>query len=42
MSLWGVCVWGVYEVEVGDFCIVSPEVVGFAEVVAGVGGDETV
>ena len=33
---------GVYEVEVGDFCVVSPEIVGFGEIVAGVGGDETV
>ena len=39
MRLWGVCVGGVYEVEVGDFCVVSPEVVGFAEVVATVAGD---
>lgn len=32
----------IYEVEVGDFCVVSPEVIGFGEVIAGVGGDKTV
>ena len=36
MSLWSVCVGGVYEMEVRDFCVVSPEVVGFGEVIAGV------